>query len=195
MRAASNRMFAFTVAAAFCLGGAIAALLLLVGDPVRDDLPASHPTHPVWTEMQWPFPVDQWGPGKAFRCAAADCGSEVNLYLRAKLGFCNCTLGVADDIELERMSDLDLIGNHVSPLGAGRPITVAWMKGRSRAYTVSARNQPGKTAISVAFNDRCDMISAMAVLPHDQPSKIEPSIIEFLNSRTVLQWAEITIGL
>ena len=195
MSAASNRIFAFSVAAAFCLGGAIGAGLLLIGDPARDDPPTFNPPGPVWTEVQWPFPLDQWGRGKAFRCAAADCGTEVNIYLRAKLGFCDCTLGVADDTELERMSDFDLIGNYVSPLGAGRPITVAWMKGRSRAYTMTAPNPPGTTAISVAFNDRCDMISALAVLPHDRPADIEPSMIEFLNSSTVLQWAEVTLGL
>jgi hypothetical protein len=39
------------------------------------------------------------------------------------------------------------------------------MKGRSRAYTLTADNPPGKTAISVAFNDRCDMMVATVVLP------------------------------
>jgi hypothetical protein len=47
----------------------------------------------------------------------------VNIYLRAKLGFCNCTTGVADDDDLDRMGDLYLIGD--SPLGAGRQINVA----------------------------------------------------------------------
>ena len=88
--------------------------------------------------MKWPFPIDQWGTGRAFACKAADCGAEVNLYLRAKLGSCNCTNGVADDADLDRMSDFDLVGGEVSPLGAGRPIAVGWMKGRSRAYALTA---------------------------------------------------------
>jgi hypothetical protein len=119
----------------------------------------------------------------------------VNIYLRAKIGSCNCETGVADDADLDRMSDFDLVGGEVSPLGAGRPITIARMKGRSRAYTLTARNPPGRTAISVAFNDRCDMIVATVVLPHDRPSIIEPSVIEFLNSGTVLHWAEVTLGI
>ena len=73
---------------------------------------------------KWPgrFPTDQWGKGKAFRCKARDCGTEVNLYIRAKIGFCNCTTGIADDEELDRLGDLDLIGSEVAPrLGrAGR---------------------------------------------------------------------------
>ena len=68
----------------------------------------------------------------------------MNLYLRAKLGFCNCTTGVADDDELDRMSDFDLVGGEVSPLGAGRPITVAWMKGRSRAYSAHRSQSAGQ---------------------------------------------------
>src|SRR5438552_17378747 len=57
----------------------------------------------MWTEVKWPFPLDQWGIGRAFRCPAEACGSEVNLYLRAKIGFCNCTTGVSDDEELDRV--------------------------------------------------------------------------------------------
>ncbi|MGA6964706.1 MAG: hypothetical protein WBZ51_13975 [Xanthobacteraceae bacterium] len=93
------------------------------------------------------------------------------------------------------MSDFDLIGDEVSPLGAGRPITVAWMKGRSRAYALSARNPLGKSAISVVFNDRCDMIVGTVLLPHDRPASIENGVLQFLNSRPVLDWAEIALGI
>jgi hypothetical protein len=101
---------------------------------------------PVWSEVTWPFPMDQWGTGRAFACKAADCGAEVKLYLRAKLGSCNCATGVADDADLDRMSDFDLIAGEVSPLGAGRPITIAWMKGHSRAYTLTGGSRPSKSA-------------------------------------------------
>jgi hypothetical protein len=186
---------AIAVAAAFGLGGVVGAFALVAGNRTADDGTAASPPRPVWTEVQWPFPIDQWGRGKAFRCRPADCGTHVNLYLRVKLGSCNCTTGVADDAELDRMSDFDLVGGEVSPLGAGRPITIAWMKGRSRAYTLTARNPPGKTALSVAFNDRCDMVVATVVLPHDRPAIIEPRVIEFLNGSTVLRWAEVMLGL
>jgi hypothetical protein len=149
----------------------------------------------VWEEGKWPFPIDQWGTGRAFACKAADCGTEVKLYLRAKLGSCNCTTGVANDADLDRMSDFDLVGGEVSPLGAGQPIRVGWMKGRSRAYALTARDRPGKSAMSVAFNDRCDMIVATVVLPHDRPATIEPGVMDFLNSRLVLHWAEVALGI
>ena len=176
------------------LAGAIAVALIAprpAGTPAGD----TFDVRPLWAEVTWPFPMDQWGTGRAFSCKAADCGSEVKLYLRAKLGSCNCATGVADDADLDRMSDFDLVGGEVSPLGAGRPITVAWMKGRSRAYALTARNRPGKSALSVAFNDRCDMIVATVVLPHDRPATIEPGVMEFLNSRPVVHWAEVALGI
>jgi hypothetical protein len=88
------------------------------------------------------------------------------------------------------MSDFDLVGGEVSPLGAGRSVRIAWMKGRSRGYTLTVRNGLDKSAISVVLNDRCEMIVATVVLPHDRPAMIEPDVMEFLNSRTVLHWAE-----
>jgi hypothetical protein len=150
---------------------------------------------PTWVEFKWPFAIDQWGTGRAFACTAVDCGAEVKLYIRAKLGSCNCATGVADDGDLDRMSDFDLIGGEVLPLGAGRPIAIGWMKGRSRGYALTARNPPGKSALSVVFNDRCDMIVATALLPHDRPAEIEPRVMEFLNSTNVLHWAEIALGI
>ena len=183
---------------ALAIVGALAVTATTAGFlAVRVSHPAADavPPRPVWTEAKWPFPIDQWGTGRAFTCKAADCGAAVSLYLRAKLGSCNCTTGIAEDADLDRMSDFDLVGGEVSPLDAGRPIVVGSMKGRSRAYALTARNRPGKSALSVAFNDRCDMIVATAVVPHDQAGTLEPGVMEFLNSRGVLHWAEIALGL
>ena len=119
----------------------------------------------------------------------------MHVYLRAKIGFCNCATGVSDDEELDRISDFDLLGNTLSPLASGREISVAWMKGRSRPFSIGGAAQAGKTALSVGFNDRCDAIVATAVLGHDRPAAVEPAVIEFLNSRTVIRWAEVTLGL
>src|SRR5712671_6148192 len=168
------------------LAGVVAVALIAprpAGKPAGDAADA----RPPWVGAKWPFPMDQWGTGRAFACQAADCGAEVKLYLRAKLGSCNCATGVADDADLDRMSDFDLVGGKVSPLGAGRPITIAWMKGRSRAYTLTdSNNTLDKSAISIVLNDRCDMIVTTVVLPHDRPATIEPGVMEFLNSGTVL---------
>src|SRR5262245_42907551 len=182
------------IALAAGLAGAI-AIALLAARPARNVTGDAADARSLWVEMTWPFPMDQWGTGRAFACKAADCGSEVSLYLRAKLGSCNCTTGVADDADLDRMSDFDLVGGEVSPLAAGRPIMVGWMKGRIRGYLLTAANRPGRSVLSIAANDRCDMVVATVVLPHDRAAAIEPGVMEFLNSRAVLHWAEIALGI
>src|SRR5690349_17671845 len=105
------------------------AALASVATSAPNDRAPSHPAGPaeaVWSETQWPFLIDQWGKGRAFRCHAADCGAELKLYLRPKIGFCNCTSGVSDDAELDRVGDVELIGEKFAPLDEGRPITVGW---------------------------------------------------------------------
>lgn len=187
-----GRTITALIIVAFGFGASLGMLGWLAKGPMEATLSNGRP---AWTEVAWPFANDEWGKGKAFRCQTTSCGAEINLYIRAKLGFCNCETGIADDTDLERMGDLYLVGGQTAALGVGRPITVGHMMGRSRAYTLTARSPVGKTAISVAFNDRCDMIVATVVVPHDQPEGIELEAIEFLNGRIVRRWAEVTLGL
>src|ERR1700761_9217795 len=77
-----------------------------------------------WHEIAWPFPRDGWPAGRAFRCDAAACGTEAELYVRPKIGFCNCDTGVADDDEVDRVADLDLMSERFVPLAAGHVVEV-----------------------------------------------------------------------
>ncbi|UFW40730.1 hypothetical protein [Bradyrhizobium sp. WSM471] len=176
------------VAALLCAAAAV--WILRSGEPARATA-ASGEVRPVWTEIDWPFGADPWGKGKAFRCKAGDCGGEVQLYVRAKLGFCNCATGVADDGDLEQMGDLPLIGK-ATPMGAGREIVVGPMRGRSRAYRIEGNP---KAALSLAFNQRCDMVAATALLAPGATASLEPAVLSFLNSDSMLKWAEIALGL
>jgi hypothetical protein len=175
-----------------CAAGVILGGALLAGGVLPPTSPAAPPRQPLWTEVAWPFPADQFGKGKAFQCKAADCGSEVNLYLRAKIGFCNCVTDI-DDEEVDRVGDVDLLSSARTGAGVGRPIDVRWMKGRSRGYVLA--NGPAKSAFAIAFHDRCDMIVATAAISDDQPAAQEDAVLEFLNSDQVLRWAEVTLGL
>jgi len=190
-----NKPRAFTTAAAITILPVVGGYATFLADKALEPPGVAKRNSPVWTDVRWPFPLDQWGPGRAFQCKAADCGGEVNLYLRAKIGFCNCATGVADDADLHRMSDFDLVGGEVSPLSSGRPIKIGGMNGRDRVYALTASAPPGKTVISVIFNDRCDMVVATAVLGHGRLATIEPAVIEFLNSASVLHWVEASLGL
>ena len=118
-----RRGLLITIIAGLCLGGSI-PFAYDGWHSVAGDGKLATPHHPLWTEAEWPFPIDEWGKGRAFRCAAADCGVEVNVYVRPKIGFCNCTTGVADDEELDRIADLRFIGERRMAAPAGNAITV-----------------------------------------------------------------------
>jgi hypothetical protein len=182
-----RRIGILALAAVLVAGGALGAAGLLT----RNN--AAAPAKSVWTETAWPFPTDPWGKGKAFRCRAEHCGEEVSLYIRAKIGFCGCVTAIDDD-DVDRVGDLDLLGKERAALGAGRPIEVRGMKGRSRPYGLGDAAK-ARSALSIALHERCDMIVATAALTGDQPTVQEPTVVEFLNSDVVLRWAEVTLGL
>ena len=73
-----------------CLGLAACALTLCATGISAQDLAKADTQAFPWAEEKWPFPIDQWGTGQAFGCAAERSGGEIHLYLRAKIGFCRC---------------------------------------------------------------------------------------------------------
>jgi hypothetical protein len=180
-----------TAIAAFAMGGLLSAFALLPEQHTNEDAAS----HPVWREAQWPFPMDQWGKGTAYRCSAANCGTEINIYLRAKVGFCDCTKGMTDDADLDRVSDFDLFGGALYPQAAGQAIRVAWMKGRVRPFAIRDGGQADATMISVGLHDDCDALVVTAVLPRGQLSMAEPLVRGFLDSKTMAEWAETALGL
>jgi hypothetical protein len=171
--------------------GTVAGFMAASGVPAPADPSA---LRPVWTETKWPFLLDQWGIGKAFVCAPADCGAEIDVYVRPKIGFCNCSTGVSDDAELERVADTGLVSPEIRPLDPGRPVKVGWMQGLSRAYRISAEKAGGRL-LSVAFNDECDVVVAVARLGNGDPAVVGPAVIAFLDSRPMVLWAKKEIGL
>jgi hypothetical protein len=179
------------------LVGAIAAGLaaLLAGDAMTAGAGERTPgaAASAWSEVKWPFPMDQWGLGRAFQCRAADCNTDISLYLRAKLGFCNCTTGVSDDAELDRVGDLELLSSKFEGLRDGQPIIVGWMKGRSRPYRVTMAYAPARSALALAFNDKCDVVVATVVA--NDMAAAERAALSFLNGDLVLRWAEKELGL
>src|SRR3954468_15057852 len=115
-----------------------------------------------WHEIAWPFPRDGWPAGRAFRCDAALCGGEVELYVRPKIGFCNCDSGVADDDEVDRVADLDLISERFVALEPGEVVQVADMPGRIRKYSLQMKDGSRHAALGIAVSRRCDLLVAVA---------------------------------
>jgi hypothetical protein len=86
-----NRAIPFVIAIVGL--GTIPGSSSLFGPGAQTNAPVE--TRPAWAEFVWPFLLDQWGVGRAFVCKAVDCGTEVKVYVRPKIGFCNCTTGVS----------------------------------------------------------------------------------------------------
>jgi hypothetical protein len=158
--------------------------------------PAAQPSnlHPDFAEMKWPFLVDQWGVGKAFVCQPANCGARIEIYVRPKIGFCNCSTGVSDEAELERVADTDLLSPKVKPVGGGQPVKIGWMKGLRRSY-VTSDDEGDERVLSVGYNDECDVVVAVARLGGADPAVIEPAILAFLSSNPMVLWAKKELGL
>ncbi|WJR77472.1 hypothetical protein [Bradyrhizobium sp. NP1] len=143
-------------------------------------------TTPRWQEIAWPFPRDGWPAGRAFRCDGGDCaGAE--LYVRAKLGFCNCDTGVADDDEVDRVADIDLISAQFMPDKAGGAVRVAGLSGRSRAYHLTMGDGARHTAIGFALSHRCDLLVAV-VQGAGEAAGLQRAALRFLETDETRHW-------
>ena len=140
-----------------------------------------------WQEIAWPFPRDGWPAGKAFRCGVAACGGGLELYVRPKMGFCNCDRGVADDDEVDRVADLDLLSAHFAPLALGQVVRLADMPGRIRAYDLKMSDGLRHTAIGLAVSRRCDLLVAVAHGSGDTP-EMRHAALDFLATSEMTRW-------
>jgi hypothetical protein len=140
-----------------------------------------------WQEIAWPFPRDAWPAGRAFRCRAEACGEGIELYVRPKIGFCNCDSGVADDDEVDRVADLDMITQDFVPRAPGSVIRVADMSGRARAYDLGMSDGSHHAAVGIAVSHRCDLLVAVAQ-GKGTASGVERAALKFLMSSQMTHW-------
>ena len=150
---------------------------------------------PLWTEVKWPFLMDEWGVGHAFQCKADACGGDVALYIRAKIGFCNCTTGVTDDNDLDRVGDLPLLSDKFVGLAEGRAVVVDEMTGRSRPYEVRLPLWRSQTAVAVVLHAKCDAVVATVVADRERLAEAEQQALAYLGGERVQHWAKVTLGL
>jgi hypothetical protein len=168
-----------------------AALMTLAAAPAPAGTVQASGTGP-FSETTWPFPIDQWGSGRAFRCDP--CGTQLMLYVRAKVGFCNCSTGVSDDLEIDRVADFDLFSGRVTPLAPGEPVKVAWMQGRARAFAVEGSPR-WQYLLTIALANKCDGVIATLASAQPISSDAAQVAMEQLASPTLLSWVEATTGL
>ncbi|SFP94640.1 hypothetical protein SAMN05216330_112134 [Bradyrhizobium sp. Ghvi] len=146
--------------------------------------PAAISAH--WRELAWPFPRDGWPAGRAFRCEGGACdGAE--LYVRAKRGFCNCDSGVADDDEVDRVADIDLITPRFAATAPGEAVRVGEVHGRARRYDLATYDGAGHAAVGIALSRRCDLLVA-AAQGRDDASAIEQAALALLATPEIKSW-------
>jgi len=138
-----------------------------------------------WREIAWPFPRDGWPAGRAFRCKG--CSGDVEIYLRPKIGFCNCDSGVADDDEVDRVADLDLMSERFVPREAGHVIRIAEMAGRIRDYDLNMPDGSRRTAIGIAVSRRCDLMVAVAQ-GKGEAAEVRRVALEHLATSDMVSW-------
>jgi hypothetical protein len=141
----------------------------------------------AWREIAWPFPRDGWPAGRAFHCDVATCGDDVELYVRPKIGFCNCDSGVADDDEVDRVADLDLMSERFVPLEPGSAIRIAGMQGRLRSYDLHMPDASRHAAVGIAVSRRCDLLVAVAQ-GKGSASGVQRVALDFLASNDMTRW-------
>ncbi|OKO72852.1 hypothetical protein AC629_37510 [Bradyrhizobium sp. NAS80.1] len=146
--------------------------------------PAEQAAH--WREIAWPFPRDGWPKGRAFRCDGACTGAE--LYVRAKRGFCNCDRGVADDDEVDRVADIDLISPRLSAMALGEEVGIGDMRGRARRYDLDMPDGARHAAIGIAVSRRCELIVA-AALGRGDVSAVQRAALAFPETQEMKTWA------
>jgi hypothetical protein len=140
-----------------------------------------------WREIAWPFPRDGWPAGRAFHCDVKACGEEVELYVRPKIGFCNCDSGVADDDEVDRVADLDLMSDRFVPLEPGVVTQIADMRGRLRTYDLNMSDGSRHAAVGIAVSHRCDLLVAVAHGNADAPA-VQRAALAFLGTSGMARW-------
>jgi hypothetical protein len=177
---------------------ALAALVLVA--TAFSSVAAVHFTSPrgggmaQWREISWPFPRDGWPAGRAFRCESCGGGfGGVELYVRPKIGFCNCTTGVADDDEVDRVADLDLISSQFKPREAGRAVRVGDLSGRSRVYDLAMPDGAHHAAVGIALSRRCDLLVAVAQ-GNAAAADLQRVAFDTLGSREVNHWMTAALG-
>lgn len=143
-----------------------------------------------WREIAWPFPRDGWPMGRAFRCDGACAGAE--LYVRAKRGFCNCDRGVADDDEVDRVADVDLISPRFSAKAPGEEVSIADMRGRARRYDLAMPDGASLSGIGVAVSRRCDLFVA-AVQRRGDASAVQRAALAFLETQEMKTWVSAAL--
>jgi hypothetical protein len=147
---------------------------------------AAQTAAPVWREVPWPFLRDAWPNGRAFECVGGPCGARLSLYARAKNGFCDCTRGVADDDEIDRVGDVMLLSANFTPLAPSDAVALAGMAGRERLYELGDSTR--RHVASLAGGRDCNAFVALVASEGGLPEAATKLAAAFINTPDMTRW-------
>ena len=171
------------MALALVLAALVGGLGFLLARVVLAPAPIVDPDS-AWREAAWPFLRDAWPAGRAFRCDAAHCGEEVMVYARVKMGMCDCVAGVADDDDLERVSDASLLSPRMTAEGPGESAELAGLKTRLRRY----RTDGGAALAVLAGGRNCNAFVAMATARHALSPQAMDLVRSLISTPAMSRW-------
>ena len=145
-------------------------------------------TGTIWTPAEWRMPLDNWGTGLAWRGTGPD-GAAIRLFARTKTGFCNCFDGIADDIEIDRIGDVDLHGGDFSAVAPGQAAAVGALPGRTRAFRTADRWTGTRHVLSIVAAADCKAVVATLVSDAPISPMVEASARALLTGETFRQWS------
>src|SRR5438045_784381 len=103
------------------------AAILIIAAAACPIVPTKGADGPSWAPAPWRFLRDGWPNGIGFDCSG--CSGAFSVYVRVKIGFCDCSKGVSDDDEIDRVGDVDLVSPYFRPSDQGRDASVAGAMG------------------------------------------------------------------
>ena len=113
--------------------------------------------------------------------------------MRPKIGFCNCDSGVADDDEVDRVADLDLMSQRFTPLEPGKVVRIADMPGRLRSYDLKMSDGSRHAAVGIAVSRRCDLLVAVA-RGTGTAAGVSRVALDFLATDDMARWMTSAMG-
>lgn len=142
----------------FSIAAAIVAALFGVGEVAKWDAGIGPMDAAGWRPIAWTLAPDGHPAGSAWR------GHELEVHVRPKLGYlAKCDGEIASDAELERASDIALLGKDFSALEPGRRARVTDLFGRTRLYRVTLPDGSKRQAQAIAVSYECHLLTALVV--------------------------------
>ena len=138
----------------------------------------------AWIATEWKLPLDNWGQGRAWQATGPD-GAQLRLFARTKTGFCNCFNGIADDVEIDRIGDVDLHGDSFGPTAPGEVISVGDLPGRKRSFRTSNRWRGADHVESIVAATDCKAVVATIVSDQAIPRSAEAAAVALLTGEPV----------